>query len=229
MIREEIVHINGIPKKLVIFLHGYLDDADSVDNRLHEFYDALPDCAIHIPQAPFPCEVDVKMRQWYSMYRFDPTYERKKAPDMQSFVAYYNKMSLGLLETYNFLLPYIEQTLAEYNLSYQDLYLCGFSQGAMTAIYMALMCPEKIAGLISFSGIIAGHEYLDKNAKQAPPALLLHGQEDRMLRPESLAFTAEKLRKLGCNVIYNNISGGGHTLNKEGMKYAADFIKSHTI
>ena len=108
MIREEIVHINGIPKKLVIFLHGYLDDSDSVDSRLQKFCGSLPDCAIHIPQAPYPCEVDERMRQWYSMYRFDPAYERKNAPSMQKFVNYYNRMSLGLAETFSYLQPYID-------------------------------------------------------------------------------------------------------------------------
>lgn len=228
MIREEIVHINGFPQKLVVFLHGYLDDSDSVDVRLREFYESLPNCAIHIPQAPFSCEVDAKMRQWYSMYRFDPAYERKNAPDLQSFVKYYNRMSLGLSETHGFLLPYLEQTLAEYNLQYKDLFLCGFSQGAMAAIYTALMSPQEIGGLISFSGIIAGYEYLGKNAKQTPPVLLLHGQEDKMIRPDSLKFTAEKLSKIGCEVMCDNIPGNGHQLNHEGMQHAVHFIKSHT-
>jgi len=125
MIREEIVHINGIPKKIIIFLHGYLDDADSIKERLLGDLLTVDNCAIHIPQSPFRCEVDNHFRQWYSMYRFDPDYKRKSAPDMQTFVSYYNKMTLGLAETYGYLQTYIDQTLAEYFLEYKDLFLCS--------------------------------------------------------------------------------------------------------
>lgn len=225
MIREEIVYINGIPKKIVIFLHGYLDDADAINQRLSGFSDSLNDCAVHIPQAPFSCEVDSHLRQWYSMYRFDPEYERKNAPDMDSFVSYYNRMSLGLAETHGYLEPYIEQTLSEYGLGYKDLYLCGFSQGAMSAIYTALMLPQVIGGLISFSGIIAGHEYLQKNAISKPRTLLLHGAMDNLLRPESMGFTAKKLRQIGCPVNSFQIEDCKHHISSQAIKYATDFIK----
>lgn len=225
MISEEIVHIQGIPKKLVVFLHGYLDSSDAVDARIGELCDSLPDFAVHIPQAPFLCEVGSHMRQWYSMYRFDPEYARKNAPNMEEFLRYYNRMSLGLSETHSFLQPYIEQTLSEYGLGYQDLFLCGFSQGAMAAIYTALMLPEEVGGLISFSGIMAGHEYLLKNALSHPNTLLLHGIDDNLLRPESLDFTAEQMRKLGSLVTCHRIKNLGHTLDASGIEYAIKFIK----
>ena len=225
MIREEIVHINGMPEKVVVFLHGYLDSSDAVDARLQELCNALPSVALHIPQAPYACEVEPHMRQWYSMYRFDPGYERKNAPTMKEFVSYYNRMTLGLEETCSYLMPYLEQTLAEYGLGFQDLFLCGFSQGAMAAIYTALMCREQIGGLVSFSGIIAGHEHLLKYAKSRPDALLLHGTEDNYLRPQSMDFTARQLRKLGCFVQCERISGGIHNISPEAIRLAVRFIK----
>ena len=55
MITEETVHIKGIPKKLIIFLHGYIDSSPSLDRRLSVLYDTLDDFAIHLPQAPVIC------------------------------------------------------------------------------------------------------------------------------------------------------------------------------
>ncbi|MBR6664081.1 MAG: hypothetical protein IKL33_04560, partial [Alphaproteobacteria bacterium] len=107
-----------------------------------------------IPQAPFLCEVDNHMRQWYSMYRFDPKYERKNTPKMSDFVEYYNKMSLGLAETHSYLEPYIAQTLAEYSLSSKDLYLCGFSQGAMSAIYRHLCFRKKLEDCLALAALL---------------------------------------------------------------------------
>ena len=225
MIREEIVHINGIPKKLVVFLHGYLDSSDNVDQKLKVLCDSLPSIAVHIPQAPFACEVEPHMRQWYSMYRFDPNYERKRAPSMREFLSYYNRMTLGLEEARGYLIPYLEQTLSEYGLTYRDLFLCGFSQGAMVAIYTALMCPEEIGGVISFSGIMAGYDYLVKNARSHPRTLLLHGTEDNCLRIASQDFTAKQLQKIGSQVACIQLVGKGHSINAEAIKEAVSFIK----
>ena len=226
MIREEIVHINGAPKKLIVFLHGYLDSSDAVDQKLKMLCDSLSSVAVHIPQAPFACEVETHMRQWYSMYRFDPGYERKNATSMKDFVSYYNRMTLGLEETYGYLMPYLEQTLSEYDLAYKDLFLCGFSQGAMVAIYTALMCPEEIGGLVSFSGIMAGHEYLLQHTQTHPRTLLLHGTKDVCLRPQAMEFTAKQLQKLGCSVSCKKIEGLSHSISTEAIETSVEFIKS---
>lgn len=227
MIREEIVHINGIPKKLVVFLHGYLDCADDVNVRLEEFVNSLPDTAIHIPQAPFPCEVEPAKRQWFSMYRFDPQYDRRNAPTLREFVEYYNRMTPGLEETFGYLYPYLEQTLCEYGLDFADLFLCGFSQGAMVAVYTALKCPEPVGGVISFSGIVAGYEHLSKHALSCPDVLLLHGTADKYIRPQSMDFSAAQLQQIGCLTESVLIEGGEHQISSAAVKHALKFIANH--
>ena len=89
------------------------------------------------------------------MHRFDPNDDRKLVPTMEECVAFYNRMTLGLKNAYDYLMPYIEQSMAEYNLTPDDVYVCGFSQGAMVALYLGLMYPERFAGIVSFSGILA--------------------------------------------------------------------------
>lgn len=224
MIQEEIAHVRGIPKKLIVFLHGYLDDCSSLDAKMKPFIDNLDDFALHLPQAPVECEVGKGMRQWYSMYRFDPHYERRSVKNFDDFLRYYDRMTLGLEEACQYLLPYIEQTLSEYNLDYNDLILCGFSQGAMVAIYTALMVPKRISGLVSFSGILAGSGYLLTHARNCPDTLLIHGNSDKSLRFEALNFTQDKLKQLGCRVQTRITDHGTHELSVEGLKTAADFI-----
>ncbi|MBQ7284847.1 MAG: hypothetical protein IJW72_01155 [Alphaproteobacteria bacterium] len=228
MIHEEIVHVCGIPKKLIIFLHGYLDDCSSLDAKLLPFRENLHDRALHIPQAPHKCEVGKGMRQWYSMYRFDPNYERRDVKTFDDFLCYYDRMGLGLEETYQYLLPYIEQTLSEYNLDYNDLILCGFSQGAMVALYTALINPHKISGLVSFSGILAGHQRVLKYAKNNPDTLLIHGKSDKSLRPEALRFTEKQLQSLGCSVQTHIFNHCDHELNEEGLRIASEFVNQHS-
>ena len=57
MITEEIVHVNGIPKKLVVLLHGYQDSAEYIDRKATPLQE-IDNIAIHIPQSPVFCEVD---------------------------------------------------------------------------------------------------------------------------------------------------------------------------
>ena len=97
MITEEIAHINGRPKRLIVFLHGYQDYAEHIDRKTGALRD-LPDTAFHIPQAPFFNEIDVHKRQWFSMHRFDPEDRRRLTPSWAEFVEYYNRMTLGLAE-----------------------------------------------------------------------------------------------------------------------------------
>ena len=228
-INEEIVYVNGQPQRLIIFLHGYIDSADYLEGKLQNFIKVFDNTAIHLPQAPICCEVLEDKRQWYSMHRFDPDDERKTVPTMAECVEIYNKMTLGLEESFSYLNDYIDACLNAYQLEDKDLFLCGFSQGAMVAIYTSLMQEEQIGGCVSFSGIITPHSYLLKHAKSRPDVLLIHGDEDNLVRPESQMFTMRHLQNIGCNVQTYVVPGGQHRVTEDGLVQAASFINHKTI
>lgn len=227
MIGEEIVHINGIPKKVVVFLHGYQDCAEHIDHRTEKFRE-LRDTALHIPQAPFLNEVDATKRQWYSIHQFDPDDKRRVTASWDEFVELYNRMTVGLESANHYILEYIDNLLNEYGLSYEDLFLCGFSQGAMCAIYSGLMCPNKIAGVISFSGILAAQGYICRHYKSLPEFLLIHGNKDDAVRFDALEFTAEQIKSLGGNVETFAVKDAGHKIMSEAVDAAYSFIKSRS-
>lgn len=223
-INEEIVHINGQPQKLVIFLHGYIDNADYLEHTINSFITSLDNTAIHLPQAPISCEVLEDKRQWYSMHRFDPNDDRKTVVTMEECVQIYDKMALGLEEARSYLDEYIDNCLNEYQLEEKDLYLCGFSQGAMLALHTALMRENPIAGCVSFSGIMASHTYLSKYYRSRPNVLLMHGSEDNLVRLEALEFTKKNLEGLGCQVESKLINGINHRITAEELGLAYSFI-----
>ena len=228
-IREEIVHVKGYPKKLVIFLHGYIDNATNVEQRIMPLIDGLENVAIHIPEAPYICEIYDSKRQWYSMHRFDPDDIRKTVPTIEDCVGVYERMSLGLMEAAHYINQYIDDCLCEYGLTPDDLFLCGFSQGAMMAIYISLMREEKIAGCSSFGGIIAPYKFLCKNFESTPDMLLIHGDSDNLVRFEALGFTQKALSNIGCNVETCIVPEGQHRISEEGIKETLNFIKGKTI
>lgn len=229
MISEEIVHVKGHPKKLVIFLHGYIDSAPALDRKISRLVDGLEDVAVHIPQAPLVCEIHENKRQWYSMHRFDPDDARKFVPTMDECVAIYDRMGLGLAEAYSYLCEYIQERLDEYGLDAEDLYLCGFSQGAMLAIYTSVMFPQRIGGCVSFSGIITPHTYLAKHWQSHPEFLLIHGNADNLVRPEALNFTKKQLEKIGCPVKTYIVNEGQHKVTEDGLAEACGFINQRFI
>ena len=223
MIREEIAHIKGYPEKLIIFLHGYIDSATSLERKIQPLLDGLDNCAIHLPQAPIICEIHENKRQWYSMHQFDPEDDRRRVESFAECETIYNKMSPGLNHAANYLNFYIDQCLSEYGLEDKDLVLCGFSQGAMMALHLALT-RKKMGACISFSGILAGRGYLEKHHVSTPDTLLIHGNADNLVRFEALDFTRKQLEKMGANVEDKIIENGLHQITPEGLLAAAEFI-----
>ena len=114
LITEEIVHIKGYPKRLVVFLHGYIDSSEATDKSIAPLIERLDDVAVHVPQSPFTCEIHPNKRQWYSMHRFDPNDDRKTVPTLEECVAYYDRMSPGYSEAFDYINPYIDLCLDEY-------------------------------------------------------------------------------------------------------------------
>lgn len=228
MINEEIVHINGIPKRLVVFLHGYQDCAGHINHKCVKLQD-LPDTALHIPDSPLISEIDNTTRQWFSIRQFDPNDARRDTPSWEEFVELYNKMTIGLESAYQNIMEYIDNLLSEYQLSYSDLFLCGFSQGAMCAMYFGLMCPYKIGGVISFGGILAAQGYIENHYMNKPDVLLLHGQDDEKIRIGALEFTAENLKKLGCKTQSYSFADTAHRITDEEIDIAKNFIIEHSL
>ena len=224
-ITEEIAHIQGIPKKLIVFLHGYIDSDTALERVIRSFTSKLKNEALHIPQAPLVCELHEHKRQWYSMHRFDPNDDRKTVPSMAECSEFYNKMQRGFAEANAYLRPYIENQLNEYQLEEKDLYLCGFSQGAMLALYTSLMMEKKIGGCVSFSGILAPSCYVEKHIKSRPKTLLIHGDADNLVRFEAMSFTKEKLEALGVPVTTYVVKKGQHRITEDGLRKALEFIE----
>lgn len=223
MINEEIAHINGHPQKLIVFLHGYQDCAGHIDHKTTELQ-KINNTALHIPEAPFISEIDNTTHQWFSIKQFDPNETRRDTPSWEEFVEIYNKMTVGLETAYQNIMEYADNLLNEYQLDYKDLFICGFSQGAMCAMYSGLMCPLKVGGIVSFGGILAAQGYIENHYKSRPDVLLLHGTEDDKIRIGALDFTYSNLQTLGCNVHKMAFANTPHRITEEQLKQATEFI-----
>lgn len=200
---------NKNPSKLVIFLHGVGSDGLDLIDLAYDINDVLPDAIFLSPNAPFPYESYTSGYQWFSL-------------SDRSNQALYSGIKIAL----PILKHYIDVNLSHYNLSYKDLLLIGFSQGAMMALQIALALPSQAFAVISFSGAFITPDNLAKEAKCKTAICLIHGDQDQVVPYAQHGLSIKALRALNLPLEEHLIKGLGHSINKEALNFAKDFLTS---
>lgn len=198
----------GRPRQLVVLLHGVGADGNDLIGLAPIFQTALPDALFVSPHAPFPYDMAPVGFQWFSIGTF--------APD--------RRLS-GVRQAAPILNAYLDKLLAEVGLADRDLVLVGFSQGTMMALHVGLRREQAIAGIIGYSGILAGAERLTDEIRSRPPVLLVHGEADPLLPVASLPEAVAALEAAGVPVEGHVRPGLGHGIDEEGLRLGLDFLK----
>jgi phospholipase/carboxylesterase len=103
--------------------------------------------------------------------------------------------------------------------------LVGFSQGTMMALHTAPRREKALAGVVGYSGLLPGAEYLAAEARHKPPVLLVHGDADPLV-PSLALFAAERaLGDAGFPVEWHVRPGLAHGIDQAGLEYGATFLK----
>ena len=200
-------HNDGKPGHLVILLHGYGADGNDLIGLAPVLGPLMPDVIFYAPNAPQPCEGNPFGYQWFPVSRLDPALAlagvRGAAADVDGF---------------------LDEKMAEHGLDESKTALVGFSQGTMMALHVGLRRLKSLAGIVGFSGMLAGPEVLKGEIKSRPPILLAHGDQDEML-PHGLGQSAAKvLDETGVKVGLHIAEGVGHGINDTALSAAARFL-----
>jgi len=105
--------------------------------------------------------------------------------------------------------------------------LVGFSQGASMSLAFAFSRPERLDGVVAFSGFLMDEPALPVPAEELKnlPVLLVHGLRDRAI-PISLARKSkERLEDAGVRVRLIEHEGS-HEIPSMAWKEATDWIIS---
>jgi len=82
------------------------------------------------------------------------------------------------------------------------------------------------AGIVAFSGRLLEPELLADEAQCKPPVLLVHGDQDDVVPPQSLPQAAETLQEAGWKEVYAHImKGTGHGIAPDGLQVALAFMQ----
>ena len=202
----------GNANKLVVFLHGYGADGKDLIDLAKPFGMALPNASFISPDAPHPCAMSPQGRQWF------PIEEMPKGAI---------KASLGLLGL-------IDNEAKKLRLTFKDVILIGFSQGAMMSMQCLLINHEQLCAIIGYSGALK-EENIDaandkisngKHKYSDTPVLLVHGEKDEVVPFQSLEKSKYLLNKLGFNVETFSRQSLAHGIDPEGISRGMEFLKS---
>ena len=204
------------PKYLVVFLHGYGSNGDNLIKLSHELDHALPEAHFISPNAIEPWEGGFPdAYQWFSLSQ---GFERKSMAVMAADIIKAN----AILE------KFINSQLARFNLTPRNLFVVGFSQGAMMSMYQGFISKEKPAGIIAFSGKLVLPEMLGAKTIHKPEICLIHGESDSVVPFENFLEAKNLLKQQEIPFESHAVPNLDHSIDIHGIRTAQAFIKKIT-
>jgi phospholipase/carboxylesterase len=198
----------GKAKSLVVFLHGYGADGNDLIDIGRHWAPMLPDTAFVSPHAPEPCGEAPVGRQWFPLSMRDP-----------------DELWQGVSRAAAPLNEFLDAELQRWSLTEDRMALVGFSQGTMMALHAGPRRLYPMAGIVGYSGLLAGPEHLEHDIEAAPPVLLVHGAEDPLIPAVALHHAASELGAASFDVEWHIRPGLQHGIDPEGLALGAAFLK----
>ena len=201
----------GISSNLVVFLHGYGADGKDLIDLANPFSMALPNATFISPDAPDPCAMSPQGRQWFPI---------EEIPN-------------GAIKASESLLNLIQKEAEDINLTFKDVVLIGFSQGAMMSMQCLLLNKFRFGAVIGYSGALrkenieaASSQIIGgKHKFSETPILLVHGEKDEVVPFQSLQKSKSLLDNIGFNVETLSRPKLGHGIDPEGISRGMEMLK----
>ncbi len=201
---------SGKTEALVILLHGFGADGADLFGLAEPLSSVLPHAAFVSPNAPERCSVNPMGYQWFPIPRMDGSTEEA--------------MRQGFEHAQTVLNAFIDGEMLRYGLTADKVALVGFSQGSMMSLHVAPRRAEQLAGVVAFSGRLLEPERLATEAVSRPPVLLVHGDMDDVVPPQSLDDARAGLGAAEFSVRWHMSRGIGHGIAPDGLQMAAQFL-----
>jgi phospholipase/carboxylesterase len=192
---------------LVVFMHGYGANGHDLIDIARDFVEVLPNAMFLSPNAPFQFEGRPlpDAYQWGSLRDFSPSALLKELDTVTPMVA-----------------TYLEEVLTHYNLTSDRLVLVGFSQGAFTALNIALYTKINPRAVIAYSGAFIANPH--KEVMHKPALCLVHGDRDDVLAIDNLHEAKKVLTDLKIPTETYVCKGLNHSINLEGIDIGKKFL-----
>lgn len=204
--------LSGETRSCVVFLHGYGANAADLMGLADPLAEHLPDTLFIAPDAPEDCAGSPMGFQWFPIPWIDGSSEEESRQ--------------GMLRAVDDLNAFLDGVMVDEDLLPEQVMVLGFSQGTMMALHVLPRREDAVAGLVAFSGRLLEPELLADEVVSRPPVLLIHGDQDEVVPPQSLPQAAEALQGAGWQEVYAHImKGTGHGIAPDGLSVALAFMR----
>lgn len=198
LIRKPKVSVENPP--LLLLLHG----VGSNEEDLFSLTNYLPDSML-IVSARGPVTLGRDSYGWYEVL----------------FTTGQPKINLEQeRESRKLLLEFLDYLKLNYQFDESNVWIGGFSQGAIMSYSIGLLHPERIKGIIALSGRLLEENKTIVNVTEKvlnKRIFISHGTNDRVLSVEYARSVKEYLESIGNHPHYKEYEEG-HSINREMLK-----------
>lgn len=204
--------VSGEVRSVVVFLHGYGANGADLLGLADPLGEHLPDTLFVAPDAPEACAGAPMGFQWFPIPWIDNSSEEEAERGMQAAVEDLN--------------AFLDALMVDEDVLPEQVVLFGFSQGSMMSLHVGPRREDEVAGIVAFSGRLLAPESLADDVVVRPPILLVHGDQDDVVPPQSLPEAAQALQEAGFEDVYAHImKGTGHGIAPDGLSVALAFMR----
>jgi len=204
--------VSGQTRSIVVFLHGYGANGADLLGLADPLGEHLPDTAFIAPDAPEDCAGAPMGYQWFPVPWIDNSSEEEAERGMAAAIDDLN--------------AFLDALMVDEDVLPEQVVLFGFSQGTMMALHVAPRREDAVAGIVAFSGRLLSPDLLADEVVVRPPILLVHGDADDMVPPQSLPEAAQALQGAGFEDVYAHVmKGTGHGIAPDGLSVALAFMR----
>ncbi|MEP2641728.1 alpha/beta fold hydrolase [Roseobacter sp.] len=204
--------VSGDTRSVVVFLHGYGANGADLLGLADPLAEHLPDTLFVAPDAPEACAGAPMGFQWFPIPWIDGSSEEES--------------ERGMMQAVEDLNAFLDALMVDEDVLPEQVVLFGFSQGTMMALHVAPRREDEIAGVVGFSGRLLSPETLADEAVVRPPVLLVHGDADDVVPPQSLPQAVEALQEAGWQGVFAHImKGTAHGIAPDGLSVALAFMR----
>ncbi|MGD9863413.1 MAG: alpha/beta hydrolase [Pseudodonghicola sp.] len=204
--------LSGEVRSVVVFLHGYGANGADLLGLADPLGDHLPDTLFVAPDAPETCAGSPFGFQWFPIPWIDGSSEEEAERGLQAAAQDIN--------------AFLDALMVDEDVLPEQVALVGFSQGTMMSLHVAPRREDPVAGIVAFSGRLLRPEALKDEVVSRMPILLVHGDQDDLVPPQSLPEAAEALQQAGFKEIFAHIEKGtGHSIAPDGLGVALAFLR----
>ena len=204
--------LSGELRSAVIFLHGYGANGADLLGLADPLSEHLPDTLFMAPDAPEDCAGSPMGFQWFPIPWIDGSSEEES--------------HAGMIRATEDLNAFLDGVMIDEDLLPEQVFVLGFSQGTMMALHVLPRREDPVAGLTAFSGRLLQPDVLVDEVVCRPPILLVHGDQDDVVPPQSLQEAAEALQGAGWKEVFAHMmKGTAHGIAPDGLQVALAFMR----